>query len=104
VVTKTIVFSIDYGHVRAARQYQGRTFEVLLAQVSNDEGKQVVFASAPAEATLQTQHLRSVLHGLEATPATPATVLSDGAYSPRSLGEAASAGPINHVLERAAAK
>jgi hypothetical protein len=44
VVTKSIALSID-GGVRAARQYQGRTFEVLLAQVSNDEGKQVVFAS-----------------------------------------------------------
>jgi hypothetical protein len=41
VATKSIALSIDGGHVRAARQYQGRTFEVLLAQVSNDEGKQV---------------------------------------------------------------
>ena len=48
VATKSIALSIDGGHVRAARQYQGRTFEVLLAQVSNDEGKRVVFASVSA--------------------------------------------------------
>jgi hypothetical protein len=68
VATKSIALSIDGGHVRAARQYQGRTFEVLLAQVSNDEGKQVVFASVSAEATSQTRQLRGVLHGLGATP------------------------------------
>jgi hypothetical protein len=55
VVTKSIALSIDGGHVRAACQYQGRMFEVLLAQVSNDEGKQVVFASVPTEATSQTR-------------------------------------------------
>jgi hypothetical protein len=76
--------------------YQGRTFEVLLAQVSNDEGKQVVFASVPAEATSQ---LCGVLHGLGATPATPVTILSDGADGPRSLGESASPGPPHHVLD-----
>jgi hypothetical protein len=61
VVTKSIARSVDGGHVRAARQYKGRTFEVLLAQVSNDEGKQVVFASVPAEATSQTRQLRGVI-------------------------------------------
>jgi hypothetical protein len=99
VATKSIALSIDGGHVRAARQYQGRTFEVLLAQVSNDEGKQVVFASVPAEATSQTRQLRGVLYGLGATPATPVTILSDGADGPRSLGEAASPGPTHHVLD-----
>ena len=99
VVAKSIALSIDGGHVRAARQYQGRTFEVLLAQVSNDEGKQVVFASVPAEATSQTRQLRGVLHGLGATPVTPVTILSDGADGPRSLGEAASPGPTYHVLD-----
>ena len=99
VATKSIALSIDGGHVRAARQYQGRTFEVLLAQVSNDEGKQVVFASVPAEATSQTRQLRGVLYGLGATPATPVTILSDGADGPRSLGEAACPGPIHHVLD-----
>jgi hypothetical protein len=50
VAAKSIALSIDGGHVRAARQYQGRSFEVLLAQVSNDEAKPVVFSSVPAEA------------------------------------------------------
>jgi hypothetical protein len=99
VVAKSIALSIDGGHLRAARQYQGRTFEVLLAQVSNNEGKRVVFASVPAEATSQTRQLRGVLHGLGATPATLATILSDGADGPRSLGEAASPGPTHHVLD-----
>jgi hypothetical protein len=39
------------------------------------------------------------LHGLGATPATPVTILSDGADGPRSLGEAASVGPTHHVLD-----
>jgi hypothetical protein len=90
---RAIALSIDGGHVRAARQYQGRSFEVLLAQVSNDEGKQVVFSSVPAETTSQTRQLRGVLHGLGVTPVTPVTILSDGADGPRSLGEAASPGP-----------
>jgi hypothetical protein len=85
--------------VRAARQYQGRSFEVLLAQVSNDAGKQVVFSTVPAEANSQTRQLRGVLRGLSATPATPVTILSDGADGPRSLGEAASPGPTHHVLD-----
>jgi hypothetical protein len=99
LATKSIALSIDGGHVRAARQYQGRTFEVLLAQVSNDEGKQVVFASVPAEATSQARQLRGVLHGLGATPVTPATILSDGADGPRSLGESVSPGPTRYVLD-----
>jgi hypothetical protein len=43
--------------------------------------------------------LRNVLYGLGATPATPVTILSDGADGPRSLGEAASPGPTHHVLD-----
>jgi hypothetical protein len=43
--------------------------------------------------------LSGVLHGLGATPATPVTILSDGADGPRSLGEAASPGPTHHVLD-----
>jgi hypothetical protein len=97
--TKSIALSIAGGHVRAARQYQGRSFEVLLAQVSNDEGKQVVFSTVPAEANSQTRQLRGVLCGLSATPETPVTVLSDGADGPRSLGEAASPGPTHQVLD-----
>jgi hypothetical protein len=99
VATKSIALSIDSGHVRASGQYQGRTFEILLAQVSNDKGKQVVFASVPAEATSQTRQLRGVLHGLGATPAPPVTILSDGADGPRSLGQPASPGPTRHVLD-----
>jgi hypothetical protein len=96
---KTIALSIDGGHVRAARQYQGRSFEVLLAQVSNDEGKPVVFSSVPAEANAQTRQLRGVLHALGATPATPVTILSDGADGLQSLGEAGSPGPTHHGLD-----
>jgi hypothetical protein len=71
----------------------------LLAQVSNDEGKQIVFSSVPAEANAQTRQVRGVLHGLGATPGIPVTILSDGADGPRSLGEAASPGPTHHVLD-----
>jgi hypothetical protein len=58
-----------------------------------------VFASVPAEADRQQQRLSGVLQGLGATPSTPVTILSDGADGPRSLGEAASAGPTSHVLD-----
>jgi hypothetical protein len=85
--------------VRSVRSYQVRSFEVMLAQVSNDDGKRVVFASMPAEADRQREQLRGVLHGLGATSATPVTILSDGADGPRSLGEAASIGPTRHVLD-----
>jgi hypothetical protein len=53
----------------------------------------------PAEANSQTRQLRGVLRGLSATPATPITVLSDGADGLRSLGEAASPGPTHYVLD-----
>jgi hypothetical protein len=53
----------------------------------------------PAEADRQCEQLRGVLHGLGATPMTPITILSDGAEGPRSLGEAASLGPTQHVLD-----
>jgi hypothetical protein len=76
-----------------------RSFEVMLAQVSNGDSKQVVFSSMPAEADRQREQLRGLLHGLGATPATPVTILSDGADGPRSLGEAASVGPTHHVLD-----
>jgi hypothetical protein len=96
---QAIALSIDGGHVRSVRSYQVRSFEVMLAQVSNDDGEQVVFSSMPAEADRQRDQLRGVLHGLGATPATPVTILSDGADGPRSLGEAASVGPTHHVLD-----
>jgi hypothetical protein len=65
----------------------------------DDDGKQLVFSSMPAEADRQREQLRGVLRGLGATPATPVTILSDGADGPRSLGEAASVGPTRHVLD-----
>jgi hypothetical protein len=96
---RSIALAIDGGHVKAVRSYQGRSFEVFVAQVSNDDGKQVVFSSMPAEADRQTLQLRGVLHDLGATSRTPVTVLSDGADGPRALGEAASVGPTHHVLD-----
>jgi hypothetical protein len=85
--------------VRAVRSYQVRTFEVFVAQASNDDGEPIVFSSVPAEADRQTQQLCGVLHRLGATPCTELTILSDGADGPRSLGEAASLGPTFHVLD-----
>jgi hypothetical protein len=96
---RSIALSIDGGHVRSVRSYQVRSFEIFVAQISNDDGKQVVFSSMPAEADRQVQQLRGVLHGLGAAPHTPVTILSDGAEGPRSLGEAASIGPTHHVLD-----
>ena len=99
VETESIALSIDGGHVRSVREYQVRSFEVLLAQVTNGDGKRIVFSSVPAEAMSQQTQLRGVLHKLGATPATPVTILSDGAAGPRALGEAASPGPTYHVLD-----
>jgi hypothetical protein len=96
---RSISLSIDGGHVRSVRSYQVRSFEIFLAQVSNDDGQQIVFSSMPAEADQQREQLRGVLHGLGAMPTTPVTILSDGAEGPRSLGEAASFGPTHHVLD-----
>jgi hypothetical protein len=96
---ETIALSIDSGHVRAVRSYQVRTFEVFVAQASNDDGEQIVFSSVPVEADRQTQQLRGVMHRLGATSCTEFTILSDGAEGPRSLGEAASVGPTCHVLD-----
>jgi hypothetical protein len=96
---RAISLVIDGGHVRSVRSYQVRSFEVMLAQVSDDDGQQVVFSSVPAEADRQRDQLRGVLHRLGATPSTPVTILSDGAEGPRALGEAASIGPTRHVLD-----
>ena len=35
----SIVLSIDGGHVRSVRSYQVRSFEIFVAQVSNDDGQ-----------------------------------------------------------------
>jgi len=88
-------------HKRRRDPWSPRPHEIAesRAQVSNDDGKQVVFSSMPAEADRQQDQLRGVLHGLGATPGTPVTILSDGAEGPRSLGEAACVGPTQHVLD-----
>lgn len=96
---EAITLAIDSGHVRSVRTYQVRSFEIFVAQVSNDNGKHVVFASVPAEAYHQAQQLRGVLHELGATSTTPVTILSDGAEGPRGLGQTASLGPTHHVLD-----
>jgi hypothetical protein len=57
---KTIALCIDVGHVRAARQYQGRSFGGLRAQISHNEGRQVAVSSVLAEANAQTRWLRGV--------------------------------------------
>jgi hypothetical protein len=99
VEARAISIFIDGGHVRSVRSYQVRSFEVMLAQVSNDDGKQVVFSSLPAEADRQRDQLRGVLHGLGTTPGASVTILSDGAEGARSLGEAACVGPTRHVQD-----
>jgi len=76
-----------------------RSFEILLACASNDRGEQRLFSSVPVEADRQRQQLSAVLRDIGATPATPVTVLSDGAEGPRCLGETASQGPTRHVLD-----
>jgi len=58
VETKSIALSIDGGQVRSVHHYQVRSFEVLLAQTTNDDGKQIVFSSVPAEAMSQEDQLR----------------------------------------------
>ncbi|MCW2239422.1 ISKra4 family transposase [Azospirillum canadense] len=96
---KAITLAIDGGHVRSVRTYQMRSFAVMIARASNDQGQEVVFSSLPAEADRQVRQLQHVLRGLGATASTPVTILSDGAEGPRSLGAAASVGPIHNVLD-----
>jgi hypothetical protein len=95
----SVVLSIDGGHVKSIRSYQTRSFEVFVAQVSNDSGNQIVFSSMPAEADRQRQQLANILQTLGAGSDTPITILSDGAQGPRYLGETASSGPTKHVLD-----
>ena len=80
---QSIALAIDGGHVKAVRSYQMRSFEVFVAQVSNDNGPPVVFSSMPAEADRQAQQLRGVLHDLGATPGTPVTTHGPSHSTPR---------------------
>jgi len=96
---QSIAVSLDGGHVKSIRSYQVRSFEVILACASNDQGEQRLFSSVPVEADRQRQQLSAVLRDLGARPTTPVTVLSDGAEGPRFLGETASPGPTRHVLD-----
>jgi hypothetical protein len=91
--------SIDTGHARTARGHQGRTFEVMAAQVSNDDEKPVLFSGVPGEADQQHAQLNGVLSGLGMTADTEVTILSDGADGPRSLGEAATTGTVFHIFD-----
>src|ERR1019366_3697475 len=50
---QSIVVSVDGGHVKSIRSYQMRSFEVMLACVSNDQGEQQLFSSVPVEADRQ---------------------------------------------------
>src|SRR5689334_8032657 len=75
VAASSITLSIDTGHVRAVPVYQVRTFEIIVAQASNDNGKRLVFAGVPDEAYHQAQQLRGVLYELGATQATLMTIL-----------------------------
>jgi len=95
----TLTVSIDAGHVRTARGHQGRTFEVMAAQLSNADGKPVLFSGVPGETDRQHTQLNGVLSGLGMTADTEVTILSDGTNGPRSLGEAASTGTVFHVLD-----
>jgi hypothetical protein len=97
--SETMTVSIDAGHVRAARGHQGRTFEVMAAQISNDDRQPVLFSGVPGEADQQPTQLNGVLSGLGMTADTEVTILSDGAAGPRALGEAASTGTVFHVLD-----
>ncbi len=97
---EAMTVSIDGGHVRSAHGYQGRTFEVFVAHVGNDNGQQIVFSSVPAEADKQRQQLSGVLQSLGITPQTPVTVLSDGIrwdHVPRAKRRAR--GPVRHILD-----
>jgi hypothetical protein len=54
---RSIALAIDGGQVKAVCGYQGRSFEAFAAQVSNGDGKQVVFSSMPGGADRQAQQL-----------------------------------------------
>ena len=68
-LAQSIAVSVDGGHVKSIRTYQMRSFEVMLACASNDQGEQQLFSSVPVEADRQRQQLNAVLRDLGATRA-----------------------------------
>lgn len=77
--SKTVALSVDGGHVKSVRSYQMRSFEILLANASNDRGQHRLFSSVAVEADRERLQLGVVLRDLGATASTPITVLTDGA-------------------------
>ena len=65
---QSIAVSVDGGHVKSIRTYQMRSFEVMLACISNDQGEQQLFSSVPVEADRQRQQLNAVLRDLAQRP------------------------------------
>jgi hypothetical protein len=65
----SITLSIYGGHVRSVRSYQMRSFEILLAQVNNQDGDQG--SAVCRESARQREQLRNVPQTLGATPTTP---------------------------------
>ena len=93
VATKSIALSIDAatcGRLVSIRGARSR-FSSLRSATMRGSGS---YSPACRRRRLR-RRLRGVLHGLGATPATPVTILSDGADGPRSLGEAASLGDLD---------
>ena len=68
---KSIAVSVDGGHVKSIRSYQVRSFEILLADASNDRGQHQLFSSVAVEADRERLQLEAVLRNLGATPDTP---------------------------------
>ena len=65
---KSIAVSVDGGHVKSIRSYQMRSFEILLADASNDRGQRQLFSSVAVEADRERQQLETVLRISELPP------------------------------------
>ena len=65
---KSIAVSVDGGHVKSIRSYQMRSFEILIADASNDRGQRQLFSSVAVEADRERLQLETVLRSLGATP------------------------------------
>jgi hypothetical protein len=95
----SMTLCVDGGHVKSIRSYHVRSFEILVAHARNEKGRARLFSTVSVVADGEQAQLGTVLRELGATPATPVTVVSDGADAPRVLGEKASPGPTRHVLD-----